>query len=339
MYGLAAAAAKSLQSCPTLCDPRDGSPPGSLLPGILQARTLHTFKYTIMVTSYHTMFSHNIVYYYGIMGILPLSHFNRQGKLRSREVKSNARSHIAGMWPRWDSYPDVLDSRLRGCSPSQTERSPTKEGFHAFGRMQPGGSLWDGSGLAGPHIKRPHRQRQCIKASPSVQTFGQHDHTRTGWGKGQETYLEDGCLQMLLPQPLHSTTSQASRSFTLAAVPFNNLIWHQESPDSFLLSSQTLPPTWPQKMASGSKRHPPEKAPLGSPGELASMKDSISEASQGQMGTTEGATSPGYVSFVLQATSLHCQQKSKGEMALGFTGFSDPSYTGGSSLYMGSSGP
>ena len=36
----AAAAAKSLQSCPTLCDPIDGSPPGSSLPGILQARTL-----------------------------------------------------------------------------------------------------------------------------------------------------------------------------------------------------------------------------------------------------------------------------------------------------------
>ena len=36
---LFAAAAKSLQSCPTLCDPRDGSPPGSPVPGILQART------------------------------------------------------------------------------------------------------------------------------------------------------------------------------------------------------------------------------------------------------------------------------------------------------------
>jgi len=36
----AAAAVKSLQSCPTLCDPIDGSPPGSLIPGILQARTL-----------------------------------------------------------------------------------------------------------------------------------------------------------------------------------------------------------------------------------------------------------------------------------------------------------
>ena len=36
----AAAAAKSLQSCPTLCDPIDGSPPGSLVPGVLQAGTL-----------------------------------------------------------------------------------------------------------------------------------------------------------------------------------------------------------------------------------------------------------------------------------------------------------
>ena len=36
----AAAAAKSLQSCPTLCDPIDGSPPGSPVPGILQPRTL-----------------------------------------------------------------------------------------------------------------------------------------------------------------------------------------------------------------------------------------------------------------------------------------------------------
>ena len=36
----AAAAAKSLQSCPTLCDSIDGSPPGSTVPGILQARTL-----------------------------------------------------------------------------------------------------------------------------------------------------------------------------------------------------------------------------------------------------------------------------------------------------------
>ena len=38
--GTAAAAAKSFQSCPTLCDPIDGSPPGSSVPGIFQARVL-----------------------------------------------------------------------------------------------------------------------------------------------------------------------------------------------------------------------------------------------------------------------------------------------------------
>ena len=37
---LPTATSKSLQSCPTLCDPLDGSPPGSPVPGILQARTL-----------------------------------------------------------------------------------------------------------------------------------------------------------------------------------------------------------------------------------------------------------------------------------------------------------
>ena len=39
-YAATAAAAKSLQLCLTLCDPTDGSPPGSPVPGILQARTL-----------------------------------------------------------------------------------------------------------------------------------------------------------------------------------------------------------------------------------------------------------------------------------------------------------
>ena len=40
MQNAAAAAAKSLQLCPTLCDPIDGSQPGSPIPGILQARVL-----------------------------------------------------------------------------------------------------------------------------------------------------------------------------------------------------------------------------------------------------------------------------------------------------------
>ena len=56
----AAAAAKSLQSCPTLCDPIDGSPPGSTIPGILQTRTLewvaisfsNSWKWKVKVKSF-----------------------------------------------------------------------------------------------------------------------------------------------------------------------------------------------------------------------------------------------------------------------------------------------
>ena len=45
----AAAAAKSLQLCLTLCDPIDGSPPGSPVPGILQARTLEWVAITSLM--------------------------------------------------------------------------------------------------------------------------------------------------------------------------------------------------------------------------------------------------------------------------------------------------
>ena len=44
----AAATAKSLQLCPTVCDPTDGSPPGSSVPGILQARTLEWVAYFLL---------------------------------------------------------------------------------------------------------------------------------------------------------------------------------------------------------------------------------------------------------------------------------------------------
>ena len=49
----AAAAAKSLQSCPTLCDPTDGSPPGSPVPGILQARTLEWVAISFSIFTMH----------------------------------------------------------------------------------------------------------------------------------------------------------------------------------------------------------------------------------------------------------------------------------------------
>ena len=48
IFVCAATAAKSLQSCPTLCDPIDGSPPGSPVPGILQARTLEWVAISFM---------------------------------------------------------------------------------------------------------------------------------------------------------------------------------------------------------------------------------------------------------------------------------------------------
>ena len=71
----AAAAAKSLQLCPTLCDPVDGSPPGCPVPGILQARTLewvaisfsiqtpyvprNTQMYLLRIRTCFYIFSHN----------------------------------------------------------------------------------------------------------------------------------------------------------------------------------------------------------------------------------------------------------------------------------------
>ena len=54
-YAAAAAAAKSLQSCPTLCDPIDSSPPGSPVPGILQARTLEWVQFSSVAQSCPTL--------------------------------------------------------------------------------------------------------------------------------------------------------------------------------------------------------------------------------------------------------------------------------------------
>ena len=50
----AAAAAKSLQSCLTLCDPIDGSPSGSAIPGILQARTLEWVAISFSTVEYYS---------------------------------------------------------------------------------------------------------------------------------------------------------------------------------------------------------------------------------------------------------------------------------------------
>ena len=55
-----AAAAESLQSCPTLCDPLDSSPPGSPIPGILQARTL---EWVLRLTNLYTSKFQAVVIY------------------------------------------------------------------------------------------------------------------------------------------------------------------------------------------------------------------------------------------------------------------------------------
>ena len=52
MISIAVAAARSLQSCLTLCDPKDGSPPGSPVPGILQARTLEWVAISFSMISF-----------------------------------------------------------------------------------------------------------------------------------------------------------------------------------------------------------------------------------------------------------------------------------------------
>jgi len=52
-----AAAAKSLQSCPTLCDPIDGNPPGSPIPGIFQARTLEWVAISFSIMNLNSQYN------------------------------------------------------------------------------------------------------------------------------------------------------------------------------------------------------------------------------------------------------------------------------------------
>ena len=75
----AAAAAKSLQSCPTLCDPMDGSPPGSPVPGILQARTLEwvAISFSNVTILYIYKYNHIIhMYSYNVSYIFMSIHLN-----------------------------------------------------------------------------------------------------------------------------------------------------------------------------------------------------------------------------------------------------------------------
>ena len=60
----AAAAAKSLQSCPTMCDPIDDSPPGSPVPGILQARALDWVAISFSRNIYITICKMSMIFMY-----------------------------------------------------------------------------------------------------------------------------------------------------------------------------------------------------------------------------------------------------------------------------------
>ena len=59
-----AAAAASFQSCLTLCDPRDGSPPGSPVPGILQARTLEWVAISFLDDYTYISFKFHVFYFF-----------------------------------------------------------------------------------------------------------------------------------------------------------------------------------------------------------------------------------------------------------------------------------
>ena len=76
MVVAAAAAAKLLQSCPTLCDPIDGSPPGSHIPGILQARTLEWVAISFLLPFIIRIISFSSKVYFYVWKVVDVSTWN-----------------------------------------------------------------------------------------------------------------------------------------------------------------------------------------------------------------------------------------------------------------------
>ena len=120
----AAAAAKSLQSCPTLCYPKDGSPPGSPVPGILQARILEwvaisfssAWKWKVKVKSLSRV--QLLATPWTAAYEAPLSMgFSRQEYWSGLPLPSP--DPIASRWPSWDGNSDYLIPR-----PKQLMSSP-----------------------------------------------------------------------------------------------------------------------------------------------------------------------------------------------------------------------
>ena len=104
-----AAAAKSLQSCPTLCDPIDGSPPGSPIPGILQARTLewvaisfsNEWKGKLKVKSLSRVWLLVTSWTAAYQAPLPMG-FSRQGYWSGMPLPSPDITLVASNWPQWE---------------------------------------------------------------------------------------------------------------------------------------------------------------------------------------------------------------------------------------------
>ena len=105
----AAAVAKSLQSCPTLCDPIDGSPPGSSFPGILQARTLEWVA--ISYRAYKTL-------NYGLVSTLGQVKQNDE-RVRPGLLKSNDQQHLNFSSTRYWCYHVSYLPHKRGISHSK----------------------------------------------------------------------------------------------------------------------------------------------------------------------------------------------------------------------------
>jgi len=124
------AAAKSLQSCPTLCDPIDCSPPGSLVPGILQARTLewvaisfsNAWKWKVKLKSLSHVWLFATPWTAAYQAPLPMG-FSRQeywsglplpspvmiskASLFTCQASRPGKTQQVDDWNRWDSFSSV----------------------------------------------------------------------------------------------------------------------------------------------------------------------------------------------------------------------------------------
>ena len=116
LLAAAAAAAKSLQSCPTLCDPTDGSPPGSPIPGILQARVLewvaisfsNAWKWQVKVKLLSRVWLLATPWTAAYQAPLPMG-FSRQEYWSGVPLPSPSRSPVAAVAKSLQSCPTLCD--------------------------------------------------------------------------------------------------------------------------------------------------------------------------------------------------------------------------------------